>query len=638
MKNAIILMAASLGMLAACSGFNDIDLNNKTVPDETTLVERVIFEAPIIRSLGDDDETRASLSQEGEGSILFAWEATDTVGIYPDQGAQVFFAMENGVGTNVASFDGGGWALRQGSTYSCYYPFVGNMYLKRDTIPVSFENQEQTGVSNYEGVRFFLASEGTSSSAGALRFNFQMLNTVIRIKAIGLPAGTYTKLSLTTDEPLFVKEGTFGLGDMSITGKTYSNTMEINLKDFTLTEASTEANPVLIYLTSAPVDLRGHTVIIRAFSENGNIYKCEKSPGKAYEAQAWGGLKCEMKKAADIISFADPAVKRICIENWDIDGDGELDKDEAAAVTDIGLVFVMNTELESFDELQFFTSLTEIGDYCFSGCSNLSSITLPESITSIGKNAFYNCNLSSFNIPDGVALNEHSFSVIINTLVIPGCIINGSYVFSGSISSISFTGPILDQSSTMGILYDNCDCSRRPTSLFFGKDFSYMGEGSYHSLGLAIGGINTAGDETIDTIVVTSENPEYDSRGDCNAVIETNTNTLLLGCKNTIIPEDVTTIGDWAFCDGPTTITIPEQVSHICGSAFMRCWGLNSLIILATTPPSITDYLSFHSTPIIYVPSGSIEAYKTAEGWSAYADRIQGAQGGIVDPISGEEE
>ena len=294
MKNSFAFVLA-LALLAACSSLNEKDFDEKTVPEERDLVERVIFEAPVIRSLGEEDETRASLSQEGEGSILFAWEATDSVGICPDKGAQAFFEMTDGVGTNVASFDGGGWSLRSGSTYSCYFPFVGDMYLDKSAIPASFSNQVQTGLSNYGGVRFFLASEGTSSSSGTLRFSFQMLNTVIRIKAIGLPAGTYTKLSLTTDEDLFVQEGSFGLENMAITGKSFSKTLEISLKDFTLTETSTEANPVLIYLASAPVDLSKKVVTIRAYSNDGAVYMCEKTPSKAYEAGAWGGLKCTME-------------------------------------------------------------------------------------------------------------------------------------------------------------------------------------------------------------------------------------------------------------------------------------------------------------------------------------------------------
>ena len=177
-------------MLAACSR-NEMDFQEKAVLNDGNLVEQVIFEAPDIHFLGEDGETRASLSQTGDNSIRFAWEATDTVGIFPEKGSQVFFEMATGVGTNVATFDGGGWALRENANYFCYFPFICDMKLDREAIPISFANQKQAGVSNYENVRYVLASEGKASDSGSLRFTFSMLNTIIRIKAIGLPAGTY---------------------------------------------------------------------------------------------------------------------------------------------------------------------------------------------------------------------------------------------------------------------------------------------------------------------------------------------------------------------------------------------------------------------------------------------------------------
>ena len=292
-KHALVLLAASVGLFAACSDLSEMDFHEKS--GDGNLVEQVIFEVPEIRFLGEDDETRSSLNQEGDGAIHFTWEATDTVGIYPQKGSQVYFEMVDGVGTNHASFDGGGWALRQNTSYSCYYPFVCDMKLDRNAIPISFANQEQTGISNYNGIRFCLASKGTSTSSGTLQFTFTILNTIIRVKAIGLPAGTYSKLTLTTDEPLFVQQGTFSLDELSITGKTYSNTLEVSLKDFKLTETSTEQNPVLFYLTSAPVDLRGHALTVRAYADDGCIYTCEKTPSKPYAANDWGSLKCMME-------------------------------------------------------------------------------------------------------------------------------------------------------------------------------------------------------------------------------------------------------------------------------------------------------------------------------------------------------
>lgn len=295
MKQALLFVAASVIMLAACSR-SEMDFQEKAVLNDGNLVEQVIFETPDIRFMGEDGETRASLSQTGDNSIRFAWEVTDTVGIFPEKGAQVYFEMADGVGTNVAKFDGGGWALRENASYSCYYPFVCDMKLDREAIPVSFSNQKQAGVSNYEGVRYFLASEGKASDTGSLRFTFSILNTVFRIKAIGLPAGTYTKLTLTTDEPLFVQEGSFSLEDMRITGKTFSNSMDVSLENYTLTEASTEENPVFIYLTSAPVDLSGKKLTVRIYSDDERVFSCEKYPINPYEAGTWGGFKCIMEE------------------------------------------------------------------------------------------------------------------------------------------------------------------------------------------------------------------------------------------------------------------------------------------------------------------------------------------------------
>ncbi len=377
-----------------------------------------------------------------------------------------------------------------------------------------------------------------------------------------------------------------------------------------------------------PLTLNGYSIEVT--TSDGKVWRKSTDKIKTisrnhYSPVSVMKIDTESLVPAGCIFFADPEVKRICVENWDTDGDGGLSYEEAAVVTDLGMNFLRNTEIVSFAELQYFTGLTGINDFCFSGCSNLSAIVLPDSITSIGKRAFYECRLSSFNIPDGVSLGEDSFSVRIDLLVLPSCIIKGSYVFEGGFSSISFTGPIINQADMLGIIYDNAFCSPEPASLFFGKDFSYYGDGENHSLGLAIGGLNAAGDNTVDTIVVSSENTAYDSRNDCNALIETDTNTLLLGCKTTVIPEDVTSIGNFAFCDGPTTITVPKGVSYIGPNAFLRCFDLNSVKVLAPTPPVITgdSGLSFISTPDIYVPSASIEAYKAAPGWSYYSDRIQ---------------
>ena len=124
------------------------------------------------------------------------------------------------------------------------------------------------------------------------------------------------------------------------------------------------------------------------------------------------------------------------------------------------------------------------------------------------------------------------------------------------------------------------------------------------------------------SIVVDVDNPVYDSRENCNAIIESASNTLLRGCKYTIIPDGITTIGNYAFnyCTGLTTITIPDGMLSIGSSAFYGCTDLSSIAI----PNGVTSigYLAFaHCTDLstIEIPNsvndiGDLAFYETA--WS----------------------
>ena len=103
----------------------------------------------------------------------------------------------------------------------------------------------------------------------------------------------------------------------------------------------------------------------------------------------------------------------------------------------------------------------------------------------------------------------------------------------------------------------------------------------------SIGGAAFRGCSGLTSIAVDKSNTIYDSCDNCNAIIETATNTLIQGCENTIIPNFVTNIENGAFygCSGLTSITIPNSVTSIGPSAFYGCSGLTSINI----PNSVTS-------------------------------------------------
>ena len=314
------------------------------------------------------------------------------------------------------------------------------------------------------------------------------------------------------------------------------------------------------------------------------------------------------------ISFADANVKAICVANWDTDHDGELSYAEAAAVESIGSEFSY-TSITSFNELQYFIGLTSIEPYAFYRCANMTSVTLPPGVTSIENSAFYNCSgLTSVTIGNSVT------SI-------------GSYAFGSCSGLTSVTIP--DSVTSIGsTAFYNCSGL---TSVTIGNSvtsidaYAFEGCSSLTSVTIpasvtSIGSNPFAYCDLLESITVDPGNTVYSSPNGCNAIIKTADHLLVLGCKNTVIPNDVTTIYGHAFygCIGLTSIEIPASVSNIYTSAFYRCSNLEEIRVWAVTPPAAFT-LCFNYVPTdipVYVPYQSVSAYKNASEWNHFTNFI----------------
>ena len=296
-------------------------------------------------------------------------------------------------------------------------------------------------------------------------------------------------------------------------------------------------------------------------------------------------------------------------------------------------------------EIEIPASVTHIGVAAFANCKNITDLTIPDNVTEIGFNAFNGCsNLKTVKLsPNITSLNQGIFTECssLESIIIPNgvkSIGKFAFMYCSSLGSINLPETLEEIGEQA---FFGCSSLKQ---LFIPQNFVRFKKDENNTYWSFIYGCTS-----LTSVVVDEDNPVFDSRDNCNAIIETASNTLIAGCITTKIPEGITVIGSWAFGgfhdltsitlphslnrieqsafngSGLREITLPENVTYIGAYAFSSCNSLKDFYCCAEKVPE-AESSAFGNTNLkevtLHVPAASVSAYQAVEPWKNFKEII----------------
>ena len=372
-------------------------------------------------------ETKSTLDYSG----LFTWESDDVISFWPSSGdvlpgdtpTCVKFKVAQG-GSSTATFVGSGWALKRSSTYYASMPFNSSDKYNKVTLGYSGQSQAANDDDSHLGAYDYLHAYFTTPATGNSSITFERIGTIAKFVLTipdGLAAKSFTSLTLSCDDAVFPTDVYYDPSKSAVTlsKASMSKKFIISLNG---SEGVKATDGILtVYAMMPQIAWSGKTITATLedtfFLEYSGTFtpKSNQAANKKLKYSV-SIIDPDIHLDEEIMSFEDSNVKNICVSHWDTNHDGELSFGEARSVAELPYnVFSENTQIVSFNEFKYFTGLTTTGyhsyrdegeyeyDGAFSYCTNLKSITLPSSLTSIGIAAFRGCrSLEEIVIPESV--------------------------------------------------------------------------------------------------------------------------------------------------------------------------------------------------------------------------------------------
>ena len=611
MKRLALYIGLTAALVASCS--------TQEKDFQTHLQDDVVFYASFEQPV--DEGTRV-YANEG---LLLRWTADDRISIFNKNTYNQQYRFAGETGDNAGGFDKvAGSEFATGNAIShvvSVYPYQSTTKISESESLTLTLPAEQHYAENSFGL-------GANTMVSVTADNFLQYKTVggylrLRLYGEGVSVSSIT-LKGNNDEKLAGKATVTMPLDGTPTVTLAEDAMDqISLVcDTPVTLGATAEESKDFWLVVPPVTFsKGFTVTV---SGKGGVF--EKSTEKAVTIE-----RNKLSKMAPIEVELTPTQPRNVIYYTSSDGNVITPNNPDV----FGASILSNEYVEGLGVITFDGDVTSIGDSAFSGCTSLTRITIPERVTSIGNFAFFGCtSLTSITIPNSVTSIGSSVFYGCTSLAgitIPESVTSIGYSAFGnceSLTSISIPGSVETIGSAAFL------CCYRLTELTISEGVKIIGTYAFQEC-TSLSSVTIP--ESVTSIgagpfCLCSSLMSFKGKfASSDGRFLMNSGLLIQAASGAMaghldIPDSVTRIGDDAFnrCTGLTSVTIPKSVTRLGKWAFYECTDLTSITVLPDFPP-VGQSLMLDSTNNcpIYVPAGSIDAYKSAQYWNEYADRIQ---------------